>query len=454
VALFGTNGVRGIVGDTMTPELALRLGRAVGTWLKPGDRLAIGTDGRASRELLKGAFAAGVMAAGVDVTDLGVLPSPGIQLYVRDHGFAAGAIITASHNPPEYNGIKLVAPDGTETSRVEEAAVEKHFDRQSFRSVGWRDVGARTDAYDAADEYIEKVAAQVDADAIRGAGLTVVIDPGGGAGCVTAPRLLERLGVQVVRVSCDLDGAFSDRPSEPTEANAARAIAAVGEHSADLGVLQDGDADRAVFIDERGAYVWGDQSLAVAALHELRRHPKAKRVMCTAVSSSTCVADAVRMAEGKLEWTVVGSPIVAREMLRLGAVFGGEDNGGLMFARHQVCRDGLMAMAFMLELLATGRAMSDLVAEIPRYALVKDKVHVPDARKTAVLAAFKEAAADEDGIREVDDRDGVKAYLDGGWVLVRPSGTEPIFRVQGEAKDEAAATALVGRFKAILESLL
>lgn len=453
MALFGTNGVRGIVGDTMGPDLALQLGKAVGSWLKPGDCIALGTDGRASRNMLKGAFAAGVMSTGVHVTDLGVLPSPGIQLYVRDHGFAAGAIITASHNPPEYNGIKLVAADGTETSRSEEAAVEQRFRDQDWRSVGWKDVGTLDRVTDAADEYIDKVLAQVDADAIRGAGLTAVIDPGGGAGCVTAPRLLERLGVNAVRISCDLDGAFSDRPSEPTEANAARAIAAVREKKADLGILQDGDADRAVFIDEKAQYVWGDQSLAVAALHELRRHAKDERVMCTAVSSSTCVADAVAMAEGRLSWTVVGSPIVAREMIKQGAVFGGEDNGGLMFARHQVCRDGLMAMAFMLELIATtGRAMSDLVAEIPRYALVKDKVKVPEEAKAQVLTAFKTAAAAQDGIREVDDRDGVKAYLDGGWVLVRPSGTEPIFRVQGEAKDAAAAKKLVARFKRLLES--
>lgn len=452
--LFGTNGVRGIVGTTMTPRLAMRLGAAVGTWLQPGDTVAVGTDARISRDMLKAAFSAGLNSAGVHSVDLGVLPSPGIQLWVRDKGASAGAIITASHNPPEYNGIKLIAPDGTETGQDEETAVEKILFDETFRAAPWDQIGNHALEAGAADHYMDAVLQQVDAQAIRDAGLKVVLDLGGGAGCVTAPRLMSRLGVETVCLSCDLDGTFSDRPSEPTPENSAACMAAVKREGADLGILQDGDADRAVFIDEQGQYVWGDTGLALAALHELRRHPEGSLV-CTAVSSSSCVKDAVDRAGGHLAWTVVGSPIVAREMIRRDAVFGGEDNGGFMFARHQVCRDGLMAMAFMLELLAqTGRTFSDLVGEIPQYALVKEKLLVPDEKKAEVLAAFKAAALQEKDIHELDDQDGVKAYLEDGWVLVRPSGTEPIFRVQAEAKDEAKAKALADRFRGILERCL
>ena len=454
--LFGTNGVRGIVGATMTPELALGLGRAVGSWLPAGSRIAVGSDARQSSPHLKAAFCAGANATGVHTVDIGVLPSPGIQLYVRDRKFAAGAIVTASHNPPEYNGIKLIAPDGTETSQAEEAAVESLYRSAKFRAVPWAQVGTHAVETGAVEHYLESVMRQVDVHAIRRAKLKVVLDPGGGAGCVTAPALMNALGVQFVPLSCVLDGAFKDRPSEPSPQNSARCMATVKSARAHLGILQDGDADRAVFVDERGAYVWGDTSLALAALWELRRHaatakPGPPPTVCTALSSSSCVADAVQMGGGRLEWTVVGSPIVAREMLRTGALFGGEDNGGLMFARHQVCRDGLMAMAFMLELMAkTGKPFSELVAEIPRYSLVKDKVHVPDDRKQAVLSALRDAVQGEPGIREVDARDGVKAYLEEGWVLVRPSGTEPLFRVQAEAKTEAEARALVERFKGLL----
>lgn len=453
--LFGTNGVRGEVGKGMTAELALRLGLAVGTWLKPGEKVAVGRDARDSGPHLQAAFCAGLNATGVHSVDLGVLASPGIQLYVRDKKFAAGGIVTASHNPAIYNGIKLVAPDGTETSQAEEAAVEAILESGKFRHALWDGIGTHTTDAGAAEHYLNAVLKQVDVKAIRNARLKVVLDPGGGAGCVTAPRLMSTLGVQVVPLSMKLDGAFKDRPSEPSQENAKRAMDAVKANKAHLGILQDGDADRAVFVDEKGHYVWGDQTLALAILHELPRHAGKTPVVCTAVSSSSCVADAVKMAGGRLEWTVVGSPIVAREMIRHGAVFGGEDNGGLMFTRHQVCRDGLMAMAFMLELIAkTGKPFSELVAQVPRYALVKDKLHVPEERKQAILAELKKAVKAESGVESVDDRDGVKVYLKEGWVLVRPSGTEPIYRIQAEAKTAEAASGLVARFRPMLEKLV
>lgn len=447
---FGTNGVRGVIGQSMTAELALHLGLAVGTWLKPGDEVAVGRDARDSGPHLMAAFCAGLNATGVHSVDIGILPSPGIQLYVRDKKFAAGGIVTASHNPAIFNGIKLVAPDGTETSASEEQAVESILESKAFRYATWDGVGKHRMDSGAKSHYLESVLKQVDVHAIRAARLKVVLDPGGGAGCVTAPDLLNALGVHTLGLSTKLDGAFTDRPSEPSPDNAAAAMALVKKSAAQLGVLQDGDADRAVFIDEQGQYVWGDRSLALAALWELRRNGN-KGVVCTAVSSSTCVADAVKAGGGELAWTVVGSPVVAREMIARGAVFGGEDNGGLMFKRHQVCRDGLMAIAFMLELLAkTGKTFSELLKEIPVYNLVKDKIKVADTAKAETLAAYRKALGAETGILAVDARDGVKAYLEEGWVLVRPSGTEPIFRVQAEAKTHEAAQALVHRFKGIL----
>lgn len=439
---FGTNGVRGVVGDTMTVEIAQRLGQAVGTYLEAGQTLAIGTDARSSRDMLSSAFIAGVLSTGVHVQELGILPSPGIQLWVRDENLDFGAIVTASHNPPPDNGIKLIAPDGTETSKTEENAIEALFEAGEFRRVDWTDVGERTRTEQAREHYLQAVLDQVDVDLIRKSNLRVVLDPGGGAGCATAPELMERLGVETVRISCDFDPAFSDRPSEPTEAHAAAAIEAVVEHQADMGILQDGDADRAIFIDEQGQYVWGDQSLALAAYYELTRYEPGSKV-CTAVSSSSCVQDVVDMQGGELIWTVVGSPIVARDMIRCGAVFGGEDNGGLMFTRHQICRDGLMAMAFMLELVAkTGKPLSELLEIVPRYALVKDKTKVPEDQKQTVLAALPGLLQGLDGVVSMDDRDGLKILFENGWVLVRPSGTEPIFRIQSEAKDEATARAL------------
>jgi len=446
--IFGTNGVRGIVGDTMTAAWAHRLGRAVGTWLPAGSQIGLGGDARVSGSMLRLAFASGVLEEGVHVIDIGIIASPGAQLFVRNHALAAGAIVTASHNPPEWNGIKLVSPDGTETSREQEDEVEAIFASNKFRTAAWNEVGQYSTA-DAEGEYIAAVMQQVDVEAIAAANIRVVVDAGGGAGAQSTPRLLRQLGVEVVALSCEFDGSFSDRPSEPTEQHAARCMEAVRSHSADFGVLHDGDADRTIFIDEEGHYVWGDQTLALAARHELPRH--GNRMMCTAISSSTCVVDGARLAGGEVAWTAVGSPVVAREMIRLGAPFGGEDNGGLMFARHQYCRDGLMAAAFMAELVAVSKQpLSQLLQEIPRYALVKQKIAVPDNAKELVLAKFAKKVSK---LGEIDDRDGVKIFLDNGWALVRPSGTEPIFRIQAEAKTAPEANAIAAKFRAILEEV-
>ncbi len=450
--MFGTNGVRGIVGDTMTPEFAHKLGRATAAWMGGQGTMAVGRDARASGPALQEGFEAGLHEGGVNTIDLGIAPTPGIQWWIRQADVAAGAVITASHNPPEWNGIKILEGDGTDALPETERAIEAQFDSIAGSGNGG---GRRLEAVDPNPGYIDAVVGLVDASAIRAAKLTAVLDPGGGAGCVTAPTLLEALGVTIIPVSCELDPDFSDRPSEPTEANAAACMAAVKEHHADLGILQDGDADRAVFVDETGAYVDGNKGLALMAGFEMERVDPAERIVCTPVSTSSATVDAVESRGGRIEWTIVGSPPVARAMRETGSPFGGEGNGGFLFARHQFGKDGLMAMARLLEVLATtGQPLSALVAQVPRYAFAQDKIPVPQERKAEILAAFKEALADVPGITGTDDRDGVKANLGAEWVLVRPSGTEAIYRVQAEAQTPEAADALVARFKAILESLL
>ncbi|HET6398424.1 MAG TPA: phosphoglucosamine mutase, partial [Candidatus Thermoplasmatota archaeon] len=246
--LFGTNGVRGVVGKTLTPELALRLGRAVGSGLEPGSTVAVGRDARTSGPMFLQAFCAGLHSTGVHTVDHGILPTPALQYMVKTGTFQAGAIITASHNPPEYNGIKLVAPDGTETSRDEEEKVERIHFANRFRSVAWDRVGTATAVDDAIDRYVAGILQHVDVEAIKKAKLKAVLDAGGGAGGPAGVKLLKKLGVKATFLACDYDGSFSSRPSEPVEANAASIKAAVLENGADVGFLLDGDADRAVFI--------------------------------------------------------------------------------------------------------------------------------------------------------------------------------------------------------------
>jgi len=445
--LFGTNGVRGVANVDLTPELALRLGKAMGTYFE-GGRVLLGGDPRLTTPMLKAAVAAGLASAGCDVRDGGVGPTPAFQFELHHGGYAGGCIVTASHNPPEFNGIKAVGADGSELPRDEEERIEAHYHDQSFRRATWDEVKPLSQEPGINERYMEAILARIDREAIARRDFTVVVDCSNGAACFTAPFLLRRLGCKVVSINAQPDGAFPGHESEPTPEHAVQLIAAVKAFGADLGCIQDGDADRAVFVDERGVYVPGDKSLAIAAAEIVSR--KRGGIVVTPVSSSQAVEDMVKAAGGKVTYTRVGSPTVAAEMRRSGAVFGGEENGGLLFPEHQLVRDGLLAIAFFLELLAKrGKPMSELVAKVPRYANVKTKVPCPDAIKTQVLERFR---ATQTG--KVDATDGVKIVNEHGWVLVRPSGTEPLFRVFAEAKEEAEAQKLAEAKKADIERLV
>lgn len=446
-ALFGTNGVRGIVNAFLTPELALRLGRAMGTYFE-GGRVLIGGDPRLSTPMIKAAVTAGMASVGCAVVDGGTAPTPALQFTLKQGGFDGGAIITASHNPPEWNGIKAVSADGTELSRGEEERIEALYYEQRFRAATWEQMRPITADHGVNERYVEGILKAVDRDAIARRGFRVVVDCSNGAACYTTPYLLRRLGCKVVSINAQPDGAFPGHESEPTPDNAKQLVASMTALGADLGCMHDGDADRAVFVDERARYVIGDHSLALLASDRVRQ--KRGGLVVTPVSSSSCVEDMVKAAGGTVKYTRVGSPVVAHAMKDHGGAFGGEENGGIIFPEHQHVRDGLRSVAAMLELLArTGKPLSSLLAEVPRYTNVKVKVHCPDGAKQEVLARFAKTQRGR-----VDTTDGVKVFSDGGWILVRPSGTEPLVRVFAESKSEATAKALVEEAKRSIEALV
>ncbi len=433
--LFGTNGIRGVVGQDLTPDLAVKVGRAVATlW---GDvTVAIGRDTRSSGPMIRSAVVSGLLSSGSHVLDLGVLPTPAAQYYVKERGLAGGVIVTASHNPPEWNGIKVVDRFGMEIPREEEEKVEALVASGEFAAPDWRDVGAVASADDGPMTYMRGIAAKVDRAAIARRKPHVVVDPGNGAACVTTPYLLRTLGCQVTTINAQPDGAFPGRTPEPTEDNLAHLRSLVDAIGADLGIAHDGDADRAAIVDERGAFVDGDRLLALLAGDAVRRTPG---LVVTPVSSSSCVEDVVRAAGGRVEYTKVGAPIVARAIYAKGAVFGGEENGGMIFPDHLFARDGGMTAAKVVELLALGgEPFSALIARIPRYYLEKAKVPCPKERRDEALAKLQALAAG----RKVDATDGVKVFGDEGWVLVRPSGTEAILRIYAEGKTPEAAAAM------------
>ncbi len=437
--LFGTNGIREVVGETLTAPFVTRVAGAIAGLAPPGRPIVVGWDGRTSSPAFSRIVSATLALAGHHVLELGILPTPAIQYNVTRLDAQLAVIVTASHNPPEFNGIKCIAADGLEASRSTEEAIERAVEAGTAPAVSFDRVGDITPRTDGGRRYVDGIVAQVDAARLRARNFTVVLDCGNGASVPTSPALLRRLGCRVITLNGHVDGTFPGHLSEPTEANLAdlkRMVPAVG---ADLGVAHDGDADRAIFVDAAGRYVPGEESLALLARDAVERHHGG--VVVTPVSAPQSVEDAVTSVGGTVVYTRVGSPSVTHEMQARHAVFGGEENGGLIVPEFQLARDGAMTAAAMLDLLARrGSGLAEALAEIPRYAFVKDKAPCPVPLREAVLARLTATLAA--GAEKVVTIDGVKVYRDGGWVLLRPSGTEPLFRVFAQAKDEARARAL------------
>ncbi|MEA2053756.1 MAG: phosphoglucosamine mutase [Candidatus Thermoplasmatota archaeon] len=442
--LFGTNGVRGVTNKDMTVELALKLGKSIGTFFK-GD-IVIGADTRTSNEMLEDAVIAGLLSTGCNVFDAGMISSPALQYHVKESDKKGGVIITASHNPPEFNGIKVIDGDGTELGKEKEDKIEDIYFNEKWGAAEWNKIG-NVYKIEATETYIDAVLSKVDVDAIKRKGFTVVLDCGNGAGCVAEPYILSKLGCRVITLNAHPDGTFPGRNAEPIKENVGELMNMVRECGADAGIAYDGDADRAIFIDERGEYVYGDKTLAIISAYMVER--KGGKIV-TPVSTSSCVEELVRKKGGEIVYTRVGSPIVARKMIEIDATFGGEENGGLIFPSHQYCRDGGMASAAILEIMALkDKKLSELAKEVPEYHLVKIKVKCDSKKKQEIMDAF---IKNEDG--NVDLTDGAKIYLKDAWVLVRPSGTEPIIRIYAEGKEIETARRLANEYKEKLERVI
>ncbi len=436
--LFGTNGVRGIVNRDLTADLALRLAMSLGTLTK--GTVAVGRDTRTSGSMLSHAAIAGLLATGCKVINVGIAPTPAVQYFVRDNA-DAGIVITASHNPREYNGLKLIAGDGTEFGSEGELAVEDAYFHGELKLADWRETGELSNA-DIIPAYIEGIMRNVNTSDIAKRGFIVAVDTGSGAGSIVTPFLLSRLNCNVTTLNAQIDGTFPSRNPEPTEDVLTDLGKIVVSNGADLGVAHDGDADRAVFVDENGNFVNEDVLLAIVVKHVLS---KKRGPVVTPVSSSQRIVDVAEAAGSQVIWTPVGSIHVARVMMQVNAVIGGEGNGGIIFPEHQYCRDGAMTVAKVLEIMTErDRRLSELVNEIPKRYMDKTKVTCRDRD-----AAMQHIQSSVHG--NVDTTDGVKIWYDDGWLLIRPSGTEPIIRIFVEAETEQRANDLLDLGKHMTE---
>lgn len=441
--IVSVSGIRGRVGESMTPELACAVAAAFGTFAREkgwGARLGLARDSRPSGPMLAAAVSAGLQATGCDVVDLGLVPTPTALLAVERMGLSGGVVVTASHNPGEWNALKLASPQGaflTPTEAAEFLALVRDGRR------GWAKadaLGARREAGEAVDLHVRGIVGLdvLDVERIRAARLSVVVDCVRGAGGVILPRLLDALGCEVTGLHLSPDGRFPRDP-EPVPENLGELAETVRATNADVGMAIDPDGDRLALVSERGEAIGEDYTLALASRFVLG---KRKGPVATNLSTSRVLEDVCEEAGVVLHRAPVGESNVAAKMREVGAVIGGEGNGGVILPALHTTRDAPLAAALVLGLLAeTGAQVSEIVAWYPRYAIVKTKV----AGRPENLEALYDALAKRYPDARADRQDGLR--LDWPrqrrWVQIRPSGTEPVVRVIAEAPEREEAEALV-----------
>ena len=439
--MISVSGMRGHVGTDLTPELVARHAAALGAWAREAGKplVVLGRDARTSGPMFTHAAIAGLMSVGVDVLDLGIVPTPTVQMSVEEHGAGAGLILTASHNPIEWNALKFVGPDGIFLDAESGATVRALAEQGPPRS-GWDGLGIVREDSEAIAKHFAKVLAlpMIDVPAIRARRLHVALDCVRGAGGRAIPPLLEMLGCRVSGINLETDGRFP-RPPEPLPENLGELGELVRRTGADIGMAVDPDVDRLALVDETGTPIGEDYTLAFAVRTVLARHVGSTPTVVVNLSTSLVVEDAARDFGARFVRAPVGEANVARTMRDEGAVVGGEGNGGVMLPALHIGRDAPLGVALILQALArSGHSVSELVQQHPRYAIVKAKgPRGAELRPLydALRARFTDAATDE--------RDGLRLAWRDRWLHVRPSGTEPIVRYIAEAPTVAEADALI-----------
>lgn len=455
--IISVSGLRGEIGVTLTPEVAARYAAAFSATLSDSRPFVITRDGRAGSELLADAVSAALCSVGRSVVDAGIAATPTTGVLIRQLGAAGGIQISASHNPRQFNGLKLFNAAGRVIPKAEGEAVLPLYDSFKTGRLPWADVdhlGKRTlrnEVTQTTRAHLDAVLATVDVDAIRGKRFRVLLDSNHGAGSLLGRRLLEALGCQIVGVGQTPDGAFEHTP-EPTAENLAPILRVVrqagSEAKIDAAFCQDPDADRLAIIDENARYIGEEYTLAICVKNRLAK--KAGPVVINSATSRMTIDIAESFGQECFR-APVGEANVVDCMIARGAVFGGEGNGGPIDPRVGYVRDSFVAMAMTLETMAlTGEPLSRLADALPSYAIIKRKVTLPADRIAAVLDGLAKKYAGE----KVDRSDGVRVDFSRSWALVRASNTEPIARIIVEAPEQAAAEALCDRFRRDTEALL
>jgi phosphomannomutase len=436
--ILSISGLRGIVGDGLDPNYVVHFAQALGILAGRGT-VVVGRDGRATGPMLKRAVLAGLESVGCRVIDAGITATPTCGFLVRHLNASAGLEITASHNPVEWNGLKPFSSAGAVFDEAFGKSLLALLSQETLELARWNALGRTEGRPNAGDAHLEKVLEQVDVEAIRSRRLRVVLDCNHGSGSVLGPKLLEALGCEVVVLGGTPDGAF-EHPAEPLKENLIGLCEAVRSSRADIGFAQDPDADRLAIVDNRGRYIGEELTLALCADYVLSRTPGP---LVVNGSTSRVSADIASRHRSPFHRSAVGEANVVARMREVGAVFGGEGNGGVIEPRVGYIRDSLVGMAYVAAGLATGgsserRNVADWVDSFPSYSIVKDKLVCPADRVANACRALEEKYPDATATRG----DGLRLDWTDRWVQVRASNTEPILRVIAEAPDHARAVAL------------
>ncbi len=474
---FGTNGVRGKF-DELTPELTLKLAQAIGMYLsrteegmpsvaplprrETGDRkpVIVGQDCRLTGEVLRSAVVSGLASVGCPVMDIGVVSSPTAEFMVKKLEAAGCIIVTASHNPAEWNALKVVDGNGVAVSHERGSEIEALMER--IKLADWNRVGLITHYGRATTDHIQAITNLIDRTKIDRK--TIVLDCGNGTACLIAPALMTGLGAKIIILNGEPDGTFPGRPSEPTETNVRLLIETVKKNRADAGIAWDGDGDRVIFVDEKGNYVIGDKVFALSVIWKLGGEKKAKKGktarnsnrafsngdVATTVATSKAVEDVARSLGARVHYTAIGAPYLSEEMSRgkdSKTAIGGEEVGGVIWPELSLAKDGFFVAAKLLEAI-NQKPLSQWLKSVPIYHTVKLKIEVkgPEAKKQIVERVMVYAKKKKLKMLTID---GIRVDFKSAWVIVRASGTENYVRVFAEAKTKEKAERLAKEFEKI-----
>ena len=443
---FGTNGIRGVFPDDFNLEFIHDMTLSIGTYFEKGPIL-IGYDGRDSSPLICKIITSTLNSIGINCNIAGLVPTPCLEYAVKSLGYSGGIMITASHNPPQYNGIKPAGKDGVEISREDELLIEDIYLKKNWLSnpEKW---GTTEEETRSIETYLNGIKSHVNSKLIESKSFKVVLDLGNGVQAVSAPDFCKKVNCETILVNETIDGKFPGRGSEPTPQNLSVLSKTVIENQADFGIAFDGDGDRSIFCDNLGNILTGDRSALILIQHILTKNPNSLVVTC--LNSGTNTEVLTEKYNSKVIRTKVGSVEVSRKMLSTNALIGFEENGGFMFGKHNQVRDGCMSLALMLDLLAiTDNTLSDQISKLPQSFTTKDKIQCSSQNAKQIISSLKTE------FPESDLSDGIKIIIDSkNWVMIRPSGTEPIVRIYAESESQEKLEALMIKFLQKVKSII